>query len=309
MLQPISTLALPNSAISGLLKDRYIFMEDIITTPEKLTKYVTSLVSREALEIPQTHSALDVWQKEMEVGSISTCCKILDDTFDGGLQRGSITELFGAPGSGKTQICIMEQLNICLNNFDGQVFYFDTRHQTSLLRLKDLILGCQSVQKDQRLNIDDMMKGITVVSPFTPNELLSAITNLKRDLVGGSKVSVIILDSLSYPIQCCLEDSWQRTQVYFRILDELHAIVSKFNVAVIIVNELVTQIDDEGKVCFGSAGGQLLAHLVHRRLTLVRLTDTKFAAHILKHSTLPQVSVVFEIISTGVRDVSKVTTS
>lgn len=64
---------------------------------------------------------------------------------------------------------------------------------------------------------------------------------------------------------------------------------------VIVVNELITQTDDNGEVCFSSAGGQLLAHRMHKRLMLVRLTDTKFAIHTLKTPLMPQITVLFQV--------------
>lgn len=50
-----------------------------------------------------TTTAYDVWKKEKEAGTIITLCKDFDDAIGGGVRIGSITELVGAPGVGKTQ--------------------------------------------------------------------------------------------------------------------------------------------------------------------------------------------------------------
>lgn len=48
-------------------------------------------------------SAYEVWTEEKKAGSIITLCKDIDDAIGGGICIGSITELVGSPGVGKTQ--------------------------------------------------------------------------------------------------------------------------------------------------------------------------------------------------------------
>lgn len=48
-------------------------------------------------------TAYDLWKEEKEAGFIITLCKDLDNAVGGGIRIGSITELVGAPGAGKTQ--------------------------------------------------------------------------------------------------------------------------------------------------------------------------------------------------------------
>lgn len=49
-------------------------------------------------------TAYDVWKEEKNTPSIITLCKDLDQAIGDGIKRGVITELVGAPGSGKTQL-------------------------------------------------------------------------------------------------------------------------------------------------------------------------------------------------------------
>lgn len=48
-------------------------------------------------------SAYEVWKDEREARCIITLCKDFDDAIGGGIRVGSITELVGGPGVGKTQ--------------------------------------------------------------------------------------------------------------------------------------------------------------------------------------------------------------
>lgn len=49
-------------------------------------------------------SALDIWSIECRAGSIRSLCKSLDTALGNGFPLGKITEMYGRPGSGKTQI-------------------------------------------------------------------------------------------------------------------------------------------------------------------------------------------------------------
>lgn len=52
-----------------------------------------------------TKSALDFWIEEAISPGILTICKSLDRSLGGsGVQIGAITEFYGCPGSGKTQL-------------------------------------------------------------------------------------------------------------------------------------------------------------------------------------------------------------
>lgn len=48
-------------------------------------------------------TAYDLLKEERAAGCISTLCKDFDDAIGGGIPIGSITEIVGGPGSGKTQ--------------------------------------------------------------------------------------------------------------------------------------------------------------------------------------------------------------
>lgn len=48
-------------------------------------------------------TAYDILKEERQVGPIVTLCKDFDDAIGGGIPIGSITEVVGGPGVGKTQ--------------------------------------------------------------------------------------------------------------------------------------------------------------------------------------------------------------
>ncbi|KAK0088194.1 hypothetical protein PV325_012861 [Microctonus aethiopoides] len=149
-----------------------------------------------------------------------------------------------------------------------------------------------------------MAKNITVVSPDTPEELLLIVKQLKKFIQSSldlCPVRVIIIDSLSFSI-VSLNDTSHKITYYNEILNELQRLASKYNIAVVIVNELVTQVNKNNEISFESAGGQAVSSRCNKRIMLARIRDSKFAARLLKSSTMPQVATVFNITSQGIRD-------
>ncbi|XP_043270567.1 DNA repair protein RAD51 homolog 3-like [Venturia canescens] len=302
MMQPISTLKLSKSAKTELAKSGYHYVDDIENLGEWTRKHNEKLTP----PLPPEISALDLWQDEVQQDYVRTFCENLDNILDGGFRCGTITEICGAYGSGKTQICFQTSVNCQLpqncGGLSSQTLYIDTRNGFSSCRIQDIIRGCQKRFPNVILNENDILKEIKVSSPRNLDELISTIHSLKKYLRTDSKIKAIILDSLSLPVQCTLTDGWQRTQFYFRVVDELQKIASRNKIAVIIVNELCSHVDDEGEITYESAGGQLFAHRALRRLVVTRLSDSRFAARILKSSSVPQISIKFHIDEDGIRD-------
>lgn len=75
-------------------------------------------------------TAADVHAQRSGIAQISTGCKEFDKLLDGGVETGSITELYGEFRTGKTQLC--HQLAVtCQLGFDqgggcGRCLYIDT---------------------------------------------------------------------------------------------------------------------------------------------------------------------------------------
>lgn len=64
---------------------------------------------------------------------------------------------------------------------------------------------------------------------------------------------------------------------------------------VLMVNELATHLNSQGKLGFKSAGGNLLAHRIHTKIRCKRQDDNTFAATILKNPLSPQSTVLFQV--------------
>ena len=76
-----------------------------------------------------------------------TCgCKELDDILEGGMETGSITELYGENRSGKTQLChtlaVTAQLPVSEGGGEGKVLYIDTEGTFRPNRIEQIASRC-----------------------------------------------------------------------------------------------------------------------------------------------------------------------
>jgi len=104
----------------------------------------------------------------------------------GKVERGAITNFYGAPGTGKTNLCMLASID-CVNK-GGRVIYVDTEGGFSLERLKQLTK-----------EYEDVLKGVQIINPKSFKEQGNVIRALKE-----RKADLIVIDSLVslYRLEC-----------------------------------------------------------------------------------------------------------
>ncbi|KAM7032999.1 DNA repair protein RAD51 homolog 4 isoform 2-T5 [Acridotheres tristis] len=127
----------------------------------------------------------------------------LDQLLDSGLYTGEVTELMGAPGSGKTQVCLGIAASVSLG-LKQHVLFLDSTGGFTASRLYQM-LQAQTEDEEEQL---EALQRIQVVRVFNIYELLSALQEL-RDRLSQQVVSstgplkMVLLDSVSaviYPL-------------------------------------------------------------------------------------------------------------
>lgn len=63
-----------------------------------------------------------------------------------------------------------------------------------------------------------------------------------------------------------------------------------------MTNELVLQVDKDGRTNYTAAGGQRVADHSYVKLELTRLTSDKFATRLVKSPIMPELTVTFMVM-------------
>jgi DNA repair protein RAD51 len=155
---------------------------------------------------------------------ISTGLEKLDEFLLGGIHNGVITDIYGANGTGKTQLL----LQICINSIKngGNVLYVDT---TGGFR-PERILGMQTQQ-----NIEyNLLEKITVLRVTNTSEQINSI-----EIMNNQNFSLIVIDNItdlfSYEYQN--EDSvFQKNSLFMKFMRQLSFVSINKKIPIVVTN-------------------------------------------------------------------------
>lgn len=204
----------------------------------------------------------------------------------GGIEKGTLTNFYGAAGVGKTNICIMAALE-CIRR-GGKVVYIDTEGGLSPERINQISSGYEKV-------FDKMV----LVEPKTFQEQGVVIKNLENQ-----DFDMIIIDSAValYRLECADSEKevLSANKDLSRQLSVLSNIARKKKVPVIITAHTFKNWDTgENRII----GGDSMTYWSKSIIFLERTSKmSERKATIVKHRSVAEgKSVKFEIIEKGVR--------
>jgi len=157
--------------------------------------------------------------------SISTNIKKLDEFLGGGIKCGTITDIFGSNGTGKTQLAMQISINVLKNG--GKVFFQDTTGGFRPERILEII-------KSQDLD-----------SQLLDNMIIGRITNISEQKNQLNKIdeendfSLIIIDNVTDLFSFEYTKKNQLLQKNISFIDYMHKLSSltiKRNIPVIVIN-------------------------------------------------------------------------
>ena len=129
--------------------------------------------------------------------SISTGSLSLDKMLGGGLRAGLVTEVFGHPGTGKTQLCLTAAVTSLLTSSSpGLVFYVDTKGDFSADRFLQ-ILGSRSPEETSS-GSQEARDRLRVCTAITAEDLVKAVDLIER--LEEEEVSLVVVDNISLPV-------------------------------------------------------------------------------------------------------------
>lgn len=176
----------------------------------------------------------------------------------GGLLPGVLTQVYGPPGSGKTNLALIASV---LAASSGRVVYVDPEGGFSTERLRQIAGE----------GLHDVLGNILLVEPTTFDEQKQALKKLD-ELVPRKKTQLVVLDSVAL-LYRVLEDKDIRE--YGRMLAQLLRVARKYDVAVLMTNQVYTDIEKNRIV---PVGGQINEYWSKVIIELGLEGDRRFSA-------------------------------
>ncbi|KAL0994459.1 hypothetical protein UPYG_G00122520 [Umbra pygmaea] len=260
-------------------------------------------------------TALELLEREHELGCIVTFCSELDTALGGGLPVGKTTEVCGAPGVGKTQLCIQlavdVQIPVCFGGLGGQCLYIDTEGSFLVQRAVDLaqaaVEHCALLAEDaeqrevlKEFTVETILSNLFLVRCHDYVELLAETYLLADFLAHHPEVKLVVIDSIAFPFRHDFDDLSQRTRLLNGLAQQLIQMATNHNVAVILTNQMTTKIW-KGQSKLVPALGESWGHAATQRIIL-HWEGTQRLASLYKSPSQMEATVRYQITGHGFRD-------
>uniref|UniRef100_UPI00358F2CA4 DNA repair protein RAD51 homolog 3 n=1 Tax=Myxine glutinosa TaxID=7769 RepID=UPI00358F2CA4 len=261
-------------------------------------------------------------EEQAEDGLLPTFSSALDDLFGSGVDLSVITELCGAPGVGKTQLCLQLAVDIqipgCFGGLGGQAVYLDTEGSFMPERLQQMseavVTHCSRLaSSNQDRDQQDALK------TFTPDFILGNVfyfrcfdvtqliaqSHLLPDFINSHpQVRLVIVDSVASPFRHGVDDAALRTRLLIGLAQRLAHLASNRRLAVVLTNQMTTRIHPNSTrpSSLTPALGESWGHAATHRVILQWQGNRRFA-NLIKSPTRGEATVEFTVTSEGIRDV------
>uniref|UniRef100_A0A8C9IUQ2 DNA repair protein RAD51 homolog 3 n=2 Tax=Piliocolobus tephrosceles TaxID=591936 RepID=A0A8C9IUQ2_9PRIM len=263
-------------------------------------------------------TALELLEQEHTQGFIITFCSALDDILGGGVPLMKTTEICGAPGVGKTQLCMQLAVDVqipeCFGGVAGEAVFIDTEGSFMVDRVVDLATACiQHLQliaekhkgEEHRkaledFTLDNILSHIYYFRCRDYTELLAQVYLLPDFLSEHSKVRVVIVDGIAFPFRHDLDDLSLRTRLLNGLAQQMISLANNHRLAVILTNQMTTKID-KNQALLVPALGESWGHAATIRL-IFHWDRKQRLATLYKSPSQKESTVLFQIKPQGFRD-------
>lgn len=219
-----------------------------------------------------------------EVQKINTGCITINTVLHGGLRRGTITELYGESGSGKTQIAIQ----IAAHNWPHCSAYISTEDRFPIKRFEEIKKGIPNYKNTIDYGSSTFVEHIT-----DSKDLLSCVRVRLPKLMTQYKFALIVIDSVAAPFRVESTNYIQRAEEMRELAISLLNLAQEFNVAVLCINQVTGAVDkpEDMLPSLGLAWSNMVSTRLYLRKTMKMV---KIKEHAVEYSShLRELSVIF----------------
>jgi DNA repair protein RadB len=212
---------------------------------------------------------------------LKTNCQPLDELLGGGINSKTITEIYGEPGSGKTNFCLQASRE-CAEK--GKIVAYIVSGGLSLERLNQLCMDSDSKKIFSRILF------------FKPTSLKQQ-EEMINNAIKIKNLGLIVLDTFNHFYRLTIEhDETFANRSLNRQITELSVVAKKKNIFVIISGQVYSTKNDDVKPFAGKG----IERIVKTILKFEKINIGKRKATIIKHlSQTIGKDTIFKITAKG----------
>lgn len=313
-IQQLQEMGISASDIKKLQDAGYHSVESIAYTPKKNLLTTKGISEAKCDKILAECSKLvemgfttgtEILERRRDLINVSTGSKELDKMLEGGVETGSITEIFGEFRTGKTQLChtlaVTCQLPIDQGGAEGKCMYIDTEGTFRPQRLVE-------IAKRYGLDGQAVLDNVAYARAFNTDHQTQLLVQAGA-MMAESRYGLLIVDSATalYRTDYSGRGELSARQMHMaRFLRLLLRLADEFGVAVLITNQVVAQVD--GGAMFAAdpkkpIGGNIMAHSSTTRLYMRKGRGNTRICKVYDSPCLAESEAMFEICNDGIDDV------
>jgi len=223
----------------------------------------------------------------------------------GGYDLGIVTTIYGGPGAGKTNFCMIAAVSQAKKG--NKVIFIDTEGGFSSERVKQLF-SSKSTNGSDGLELEKVLENILVLKPTNFKEQQQAFDQLLKYV--KEQVSLIIVDGMTMLYRLDFADARkidgndngkgiENIQIVNNTLTKqmrlLVEIARKNNIPVLATNQTYKWNDETRMVA-----GDIIRYWSKCLIELENESGRR-TAYLRKHRSLPEKSLAFQIFDSGIR--------
>lgn len=263
----------------------------------KLKEAVKSMVTMDF------KTAADALEDRKNIVCLTTGSTELDKLLEGGIETGSITEVFGEFRTGKTQLChtlcVTCQQPINEGGAEGKAIYIDTEGSFRPERLQAIA---------ERFNLDPAaaLENIAVARAHNSEHQMELLKTAAA-IMAQDRYALLVVDSATALFRTDYMGRGELSERQMQIgqfLRQLTRMAEEFGVAVFITNQVVANPDGMSfaKDSTKPIGGNIVAHASTTRLRLRKGRGENRIMTVFDSPSLPEADASFALSAAGVCD-------
>ena len=248
-------------------------------------------------------TAADALEDRKSMVTLTTGSTELDKLLEGGIETGSITEVFGEFRTGKTQLahtlCITCQMAVTDGGAEGKAIYIDTEGSFRPNRL-------QAVAERYGLDPAAALENVAYARAHNSEHQMELLT-MAAALMSQDRYALLVVDSATALYRTDYQgrgELSERQMQMAQFLRQLTRLAEEFGVAVFITNQVVANPDGMSfaKDSTKPIGGNIIAHASTTRLRLRKGRGENRICTVFDSPTLPEADAQFAVGAAGICD-------
>jgi len=225
----------------------------------------------------------------MKPDRVSTGSRPLDDLLGGGLERRTITQIYGEPASGKSTFCLMAA--VASLRAGNSVIYIDTEG-FSVERFAQ-VAGGHAAEFADRLYLFEPID-------FAQQGAMIADTEALLRKKDGAPVDLLVMDSMTALYRTELDLGREAVRRLSHHVIKLLGLAKKYDIPILITNQIYVDVERDR---VSGLGGTALEH-ISKAIVRLEKRDSVRRAMLRKHRSRPEgISFDFVITEDGIRAV------